>query len=494
MAQSGESGATTYAAITVILLIAVGALLLFKFNLFDVHDMLSTQGTDRTQIPTRDPLAGGDGEAPNDPDPEGPGLKPADDKYHVNHDRPLPAKLTHTVNVGPYRAEIELRLVPQGWFLMGQNDGVASNMPQRWVWLDDYYITTTEVTNEQMFAFILADGYRDGTHWTLEGYPFVRDQDIRGTPYVGWTPRERSLRMWALASPQGDVTLQVLDSQKIAPVKNMQVLVLPVSGDWTEYLNVDADNVRFKERETWADINGDGISKEEKLAEWRKTTDMQGRLHLKDLPARERFIVLAWPDGLTEPHLYGEFYRGASGGMSGPKMPAVGMSWFEADACCRFMGGMLPSEAQWEKAGRGEDGRLFPWGNDLDMTHELRVGGGVERMTTPYANLNLRQVLEVGSYPSGVSPYGVQDLAGNVSEWCRDVYNEVPIWSERNPVNAGGAKERRAERGSSTEDDDPQIIKLHNRRSSDPYKRLVDTRGFRMAMDADTALKLTGWK
>jgi hypothetical protein len=83
MSQSGESGATTYAAVTVILLLAVGALALFKYNLFGVNDMLSTSSDERTNIPTREPLAGGDGGPTTNPDPTGPGPKPSDDKYRT---------------------------------------------------------------------------------------------------------------------------------------------------------------------------------------------------------------------------------------------------------------------------------------------------------------------------------------------------------------------------------------------------------------------------
>jgi formylglycine-generating enzyme required for sulfatase activity len=495
MAQSGESGVTTYAGITIILLIAVGALVLFKFNLFNIQGLFSGDGDDHSRIPIEPPLEGGDAGDPIDPGTQGPGPMPDAAKYRVNRESPLPLKLTLPRHVGNYKTEIEMRLVPQGWFPMGENDGVRSNMPKRWVWMDDFYIATTEITNEQMYAFILADGYRDAALWSPEGIKYVRDQvPTRGTPYIGWTPLERGLRMWALSSPQGEVTLQADDKEKVAPVKNMQLLVLPANGEWSSFFDVGEGSTRIKERDAWHDINGEGISKEEKLKPWMYTTDMQGRLHLNNLVSRQDYIVLAWPDGLTEPALFGKFYRGSSSGLGGAKMPAVGMSWFEADACCRFFGGLLPSEAQWEKAGRGAQGRLFPWGNELDMTQEVPIGGGNSRKTTPHANLNLRRVMEVGSYNLGASEYGVQDLVGNVSEWCRDVYIEVPVWSERNPVNAGGAKERRAERGSSTEDDDPQIVKLHNRRSSDPYKRQVDTRGFRLAMDAETALKLADWK
>lgn len=498
MAQSGDTGAVTYAGIAIILLVAIGALALFRFNLFNVKDMLAEADNEkRTGLPRRpaDNSAGGGGNVPVEAGWDS--TMPDAARYQVKHERPLPEKLTYTHHVGNYSVDIELRLVPQGWFIMGENDGVRSNMPKRWVWLDDYYISAMEFTNEQFYAFILADGYRDSTNWTQEGYEYItRSVRVRGSQYVGWKPLDNSMRLWALASPRDQMTLEVLDSDKILGKPDSKVLVLPVNGSWTSYLTHDrmARTVSLKYRDTWAFVNGADLDtypdhdlKREGLL---RVTDRQGRIDLSDLSAAQAYEIIAFADGDNEPPTFGDLKRSAAPFMRGPKMPAVGVSWFEADACCRFFNGMLPTEAQWEKAGRGVDGRMFPWGGELKM--ELKPD--TKRYTSPYANLNRWRVMETGSIPEGASVYGVQDLVGNVSEWCRDVYIEIPVWSERNPYNAGGAKDRRSERGASTHDDDEQTAKLHNRRSSDPYTRGVETRGFRIAFDADTALKLTGWK
>jgi len=93
-----------------------------------------------------------------------------------------------------------------------------------------------------------------------------------------------------------------------------------------------------------------------------------------------------------------------------PDQPVVGVSWYEADAFARFSGLRLPTEAEWERAARGDDGRTYPWGDEWDPALAAHRGG--ERHTLP-----------VASMPANRSPFGLYDCAGNVWEWCSDWYD-----------------------------------------------------------------------
>ncbi len=109
--------------------------------------------------------------------------------------------------------------------------------------------------------------------------------------------------------------------------------------------------------------------------------------------------------------------------------PVVSVSWQDAMAYVGWLAAhtgqpwRLPSEAEWEKAARGTDGRIYPWGDVFDASRANTNEGG-KQATTP-----------VGSYPSGASPYGALEMAGNVWEWTNTVYKPYPY-------NAGDGRER----------------------------------------------------
>jgi formylglycine-generating enzyme required for sulfatase activity len=159
--------------------------------------------------------------------------------------------------------------------------------------------------------------------------------------------------------------------------------------------------------------------------------------------------------------------------------PAINISWYAAQGFCDWLSGKtgknihLPTEAQWEKAARGTDQRRYPWGNALiscALANCIDCNG---------------KTMPVGSYPSGVSPYGVHDMAGNVYEWCQDwfspiYYSESPYYNPQGPLEQyPDLSYNRVMRGGSC-CDPRHHCRSYQRPWSPPPDMIYDNIGFRI--------------
>ncbi|MGF1507526.1 MAG: formylglycine-generating enzyme family protein, partial [Anaerolineae bacterium] len=157
-------------------------------------------------------------------------------------------------------------------------------------------------------------------------------------------------------------------------------------------------------------------------------------------------------------------------------LPVIGVSWYEAVAYCAWLSDLtgwhyqLPTEAQWEKAARGPEGMIFPWGNAYE-SERANVDDG--RRSSRVGRF--KRTTPVGSFPEGASFFGAEDMSGNVWEWCLSAWAEAYVFPENN--NTDGDVERIIRGGAWNYP--PRVARTAFRLHTYPHERNSHT-GFRV--------------
>jgi formylglycine-generating enzyme required for sulfatase activity len=202
----------------------------------------------------------------------------------------------------------------------------------------------------------------------------------------------------------------------------------------------------------------------------------QHRLYLPDYHIAKTPVTSAqyWAFAQSASHKQPGTWKGKQPPQGRKDHPVVNVSWHDTVAYCKWLAQVtgkhfrLPSEAEWEKAARGTDGRIYPWGNEPPDESRCNF------------DFKIKETTLVGSYPQGASPYGLLDMAGNVYEWCHSLYRPYLYNATDGREGAGGWDDERVLRGGAFNSDARYVRCASRYRYSPDYRNYYA--GFRLVL------------